>query len=159
MQRKLFFYNLRGWIRTFIAFFRWPPIFVQGAPNFQNCCFLQKLTPYCALTVWRSQNLSVGTQSVCRVLLNTVKIRRLNLPAKFLWHAEHWINLKFSFPVYVGNRVQYESKNISRRIARWFVKVSRIVAGVEPGSWAAALRNLTREIWEGRGGRENFDPP
>jgi len=103
-----FFYNLRGWIRTFIAFFRWPPIFVQGAPNFQNCCFLPKLTPYCALTIWGSQNLSVGARSVCRVLLNTVKICRLYLPAKFLWHAEHWINVKFSFSVYVGNCIQYK---------------------------------------------------
>jgi len=159
MQQELFFYNVRGWIRTFIAFFRWPPIFVQGVPNLQNCCFLQKLTPSCALTVWRCQNLSVGSWRVCRVLLNTVKICRLNLPAIFLGHAEHWINVKFSFPVYVGNWIQYESENISRPIYRWFVKVSGIVAGDEPGYWAAALRNLTKEIWGGRGRREKFDPP
>jgi len=159
MQRKLFFCNLRALERTFIAFFMWPPFFVQGAPNFRNCCFLQKLTPSCALTVWRCQNISDGTWSVCRVLRNTVKIRRLNLPAKFLWHAEHWINVKFSLPVYVGNWIQYESENISRPIYRWFVNVSGIVTGDEPGYWAAALRNLTKEIWGGRGRRENFDPP
>jgi len=40
----------------------------------------------------------------------------------------------FRPPLYPGAVIQYESENISRPIARWFVKVSVFVAGVEPGS-------------------------
>ena len=40
----------------------------------------------------------------------------------------------FRPPLYPGAVIQYKSENISRPIARWFVKVSVFVAGVEPGS-------------------------
>jgi len=52
----------------------------------------------------------------------------------------------FCPPLYLGAGIQYESENISGCVARRFTKISGIVAGVEPGPWADALKFLTKGI-------------
>ena len=59
---------------------------------------------------------------------------------------------------YPGAGGQFESENISGYVARRVTKISGIVAGIEPGPWAAALRNLSRGIWGGRGEVEILTP-